>query len=1576
MTSSSQSPAHPKLRELDNELSSINGSKAHQQLPPVRELAQRLFARAPADLLNRASTSELLQIVQNVRSAAESFLASQQAVLIQNVAAKNKSAFIVALVDRPFIVSSIAECARSLDIEISTLLHPIFTLDQRSISVCYLEVETLSKERLQQLTKLLSETLSELVIVCNDFEQMLATNKHAAQNAASIEFLTKFHSPEHSESSQFLRWLADGCFIFAACARWEMEKGGKVAKSPTLSMGLLRPGSPHSKILLEQTRADVERLVRSEEPLAANKLQVVSPIHRRIRMSDILIKEVAPDGSISAVICIIGMLTSRAIAQESSSVPLIRSKLQQLLDLEGVIKNSHDYKYIVDLVDRMPKDEALQLDTVTLQKIVRTTLLMQNYSDARIAVRPDQAGRTVSVIVIMMRERFSDTVHQQIQEHIERALGAAAGSSEYHIDLLTYPFARFYFSVPVTAKETVPLDITRLEAEIAALTSTWTDKLREEINSHGEIKDPQELLWRYEQAFSAEYQAAYSPKIALSDLAGCELLSDSHPICVTLIPSGSNGHYSLNAYSLNQAITISWALPILENIGFEVLEERNSKIEKRATSTPISIHRFAVQLRKAVSQPPDQGVADSIAQILRDQAENDPLNSLLISAQLTLRQIGLLRALGQLLWQSGRFTGRTAIFESFTSFPQISALLCDMFALRFDPANALTLEQRTNEGARLNNEFAEMLRNVSDLMQDRILRGCASIINNTVRTNYFAGAETIAIKVASNRVDLFPQPRPYFEIFVFSPRIKGVHLRSGPVARGGIRWSDRINDFRTEVLGLAKTQRSKNAFIVPTGAKGGFIVRRPPSDPKLLPAAVEDAYREYIRALLSLADNRVGDQIISPAGLIVHDQPDPYFVVAADKGTAKFSDVANKIAIEEFNFWLGDAFASGGSNGYDHKVLGITSRGAWRCVQQHLHSLALDYNKTPFSVVGIGDMSGDVFGNGLLMSPLMKLLGAFNHNHIFLDPTPDPKVSFDERKRLFDLARSQWTDYNPKLISAGGGVYERNAKEIQLSQQARTALSVSKDTPSTISGEQLVQLILKAPVDLLWNGGIGTYVKSTEESQSDVGDTTNDRVRINADELRARVVAEGGNLGFTQRARIEFARRGGAINTDAIDNSGGVGLSDREVNIKILLATAERNGNLKRLERDKLLAEMSTEVCESVLKHNRNHAIVLTIAEYRSKRNIEYFNSFISFAAKLGYLNRTLDFLPDDEELRERAQRGQGLTRPELAVCLSASKMWTKEMLLASNLLSDPLLQKFLVNYFPQRLHQRFGAEILAHPLGKYIIATQVTNYIIDALGITFVHRMSVSHSVDATEVLKAAIASDFLLDARAIRKEIDCCDNPHQYETFIRLRRDLAQTMREAAAWVLSRHDRNTSLAQLIQLYGANYQELLSTGSSLLGSADRQTYEKRLYDYQGLPLGKHAQTSLALFPNIVAVLEMLWTARQTARPLSEVCPVFNSVIHELALDEMLLVARLIKPSNRWEKDLLSTAYEELRVSVSTLTENLLVSGDGSVENAIAHLRAIPSFDAVRQAVEEARSSSASVAALTVVARQLRNLHD
>lgn len=1576
MTSSPQIPTHPKLRELESELSTTNGHSSKSSVPSNREVAQRLFARASADLLNRCSTADLIHIVQNVRAGAENFIANKQNVLVQSISTKSNSAFIIALEDRPFIVSSIAECARSLDIEIYTLLHPIFSLEETSISICYLEVQELSKERLQQLSRLLFETLSELVLVCNDFPQMLAANKQAAQNAASIEFLSKFNSAEHSESSHFMRWLADGCFIFAGCARWEINSDGAVNLIPTISLGLFRSESQLSKVLLDQSQLDVQRILKSDQPLCANKLLVLSPIHRRIRMTDILVKEIDANGAVRAVVSVVGMFTSRAIAQESSSVPLIRAKLQLLLEIEGVIKNSHDYKYIVDLVDRMPKDEALQLDTQTLQKIVRTTLLMQNYSDARITVRPDDAGRTVSVVVIMMRERFSDTVHQQIQEHIERALGATPGSSEYHIDLLTYPFARFYFSVPVSTRETAPLDIQRLESEIAMLTCTWNDHLREEVTSLDGLKDPQELLWRYEQAFSTEYQAAYSPKIAVVDLLNCEKLSIDAPIYVTLVASGSNSYYSLNAYSLEHEITISRALPILENIGFEVLEERSSKVERRGNSLPISIHRFTVKLRQATKQTPDQNVADSIALILRDLAENDPLNSLLISAKLTLRQIGLVRALGQFLWQSGRLTGRTAIFESFTSYPQISSLLIKLFGVRFDPSLLLSLEQRSNAADKLLEEFREQLADVSDLMQDRILRGCVSIIVNTVRTNFFSDTETIAIKVASEKVDIFPPPRPYFEIFVFSPRIKGVHLRTGPVARGGIRWSDRINDFRTEVLGLAKTQRSKNAFIVPTGAKGGFIVRRPPSDPKLLPAAVEDAYREYIRAMLSLADNRIGDQVVAPSGLVIHDKPDPYFVVAADKGTAKFSDVANKIATEEFNFWLGDAFASGGSNGYDHKVLGITSRGAWRCVQQHLHALKLDYNTTPFTVIGIGDMSGDVFGNGLLMSNSMKLLGAFNHAHIFLDPAPDPQKSFNERKRLFDLPRSQWTDYNRDLISAGGGIYDRNSKEIVLSDQVRSALAIPKDTPKSVSGEQLIQFILKAPVDLMWNGGIGTYVKSTEESHSDVGDTTNDRVRVNADELRSRVVAEGGNLGFTQRARIEFALNGGSINTDAIDNSGGVGLSDREVNIKILLAAAERNGTLTRVERDKLLAEMSSEVCESVLKHNRNHAIVLTIAEYRSRRNLEYFNSFISYAAKMGYLNRALDFLPDDEDMRERAQRSQGLTRPELAVCLSASKMWTKDMLLASNILSEPLLQKFLINYFPQRLHQRFGSEILAHPLGKYIIATQVTNYIVDALGITFIHRMSVSHSIDPTEVLKAAIVADFLLDARAIRKEIDRCDNPQQHETFIKLRRDLGQTMREAAAWILSRHDSSTPITELVQMYSGNYKELLENADELLGSGDRAIYEKRLNDYHNLPLGLRTQSSLALFPSIVVVLEVLWTARATNRALMQVCPIFNGIIEALSLDELLLVARRIQPANRWEKELLSTAYEELRVGVSTLTERFIVKSDGSTEKAVAMLRAIPNFEAVRHSIEEARSSSASVAALTVVARQLRNLHD
>lgn len=1552
---------------IDEIVASLLSKNGNARISPVN-FARELFSRGAEEILSSRSVSSLRDTALDGYEFFSSFLNKESEVLVRTKIGTGTTVVLVATKDRPFIVSTVAECARSCGIEISLLLHPILKLDERSYSFCYLELDSKDSSEIERLKESLSQSLLDLVHIADDFTSLMEKCGSVARLTEMSPFISRFSHSENQETSSFLRWLADECFIFEGYACF---KGKGLKFDPDSALGLFRSSSEGRKLLVDQASQDAKRLVEDNEPIWIDKLQVVSPIHRKVRLSNIVVHEVDNGRETVSVHCFVGLLTSRGITQESSSVPLVRAKLRKLLAIEGVSQNSHDYKYIVDIADRMPKDTTLRLPVQALHHLVKTSLSFYNTDEIRVAVSPDKAGRSVSVVVVMMKDRYNEELRFKLQSAVEDAFGVPRNSSEFHLDLLTYPFARFYFSLPVGEVLVANVDIERLEGDLQALSRTWKDELKEAL---ADLKTSDPAVIELCRALPQNYQATTSTEEAIGDVKEILSLTKEKSLRVSIRRGLKSPSLSLSVYSLSKPIALNKALPILENSGFEVIEESTYQIEGRRGRPDVIIYRFLVMPRHTVKDGERVlagDISSALAMIFREEAEDDSLNSLMLGAGLSVRQVALVRTYSQFLWQTGRFTGRTTIFDALIRHPDIVSKLVSAFEVKFNPSLSLSLEERAARSSSVLEEVHELLTLVHDFTFDRILRGCASLISNTVRTNYFLNLPAIVVKFASEKIDILPQPRPFREIFTLSPTMKGVHLRSGAVARGGIRWSDRTTDFRSEVLGLVKTQRIKNSFIVPTGAKGGFVIRNLPHDERPNSETVEKIYGEYIRALLSVADNREGDSVVHPMGVIAHDGQDPYFVVAADKGTATFSDFANRIAEDEHNLWLRDAFASGGSNGYDHKALGITSRGVWECVKCHFHELGIDYENEAISVVGIGDMSGDVFGNGLLLCKNFKLIAAFNHLHIFIDPNPDIAKSFKERSRLFSLKRSQWTDYDTKLISKGGGVFLRAAKEIPISPEAREALGVQGDVPKVVSGELLVSLILKAPVDLLWNGGIGTYVKSESESHGDVNDSTNDRVRVNANEVRARVIGEGGNLGLTQRARVDFASKGGAVNIDAIDNSGGVGLSDREVNIKILLEAPLRRGEITKAERNSLLKAMSGEVVDSVLAHNRNHALSLAIAEYRSLRNVEYFQSMLSFLSKNGYINRSLEELPDDEELRERIQQQLGLTRPELAICLSASKMWTKDIILQSKLRNDEMLKDFLLSYFPKVLGERFKGDILAHPLAEHIIATQVTNYLVDGLGITFLFRISQGHGVHPSQVMKAALAVDFLFEAEKVRKSLDKLDTAKDNGRFLRFRRELGQMVRDATVLTLSRHDSAASIQDILTTYTDGFELLLSDPENILSGSDLIQFKDRYSQLQLESLDSRTAKILSLFPIIVPVLEMIGISQKSGKSLKSVCTVFNGVITSLGLEAVIGVARKVHPTNRWEKELLTSGYDILRSGVRNIVNHLLDRGVESSAAVKESLISHESYGAFAQRVEEAKYSPPSAALLTIIARQL-----
>lgn len=1554
----------------------LNGNAGSLKSLNLDALVTKFFSKAPTEFLERRSFDELKQVLKDCTAALHTFYSENRKEYVKAFkVGANKQALVCILHDRPFIVNSVSECIRSFGFKIDILLHPVITLEELRVSIVYTELEGLSPEQIKNLIRVIENTLEDLLLATDDFTSMLIECEKVASDLEKAESGQLYTKNEKLEVAEFIRWLTDGGFVFLGYAAVAFDKRSNTLLEPSSQLGIFKTSNTYLPALLKEVRNDWEYTIESHLLTYVSKLHIESMIHRRVRINHIIVAYPHNTTGTTNIYSLVGMFTSRALAQESSSVPLIRRKVQKLIKLEDLAFNSHDYKYLIDAIDRMPKDLALRLDIDSLREMGRLIINLQNRHETKVSMRLDPSKRGATILIVMPRERFNSTVRARIQEFIEREFSVPAGSSEFHLDLGNKPLARFYFYVPTSDFDALKYNVGRLDDNINRISRTWEENLEEKISIAG-FDNPSSVIARYGKAFPEDYQATLSVEDCIVDIKAIERLSESNPI---IIQFNNTSYYdaedSLTIYNAQQQISISKAFPILENAGLEVIAETTTEITPLASS-PVYIQRFLIVPKDEhiiSKQKAEEHLSPGLEKIFRQEAENDWLNALLISADLDISAIGVLRAYSSLFWQLSAYATKRTIGEAFSQTPPAAALFWRMFEVRFDPALNLSTEERQEEFKNLHNRYLDELDNVLDINRDRTLRGLITLLQYTLRTNYYQGQDFLALKLHSEKIEIMRQPRPKFEIFISSPFMEGVHLRAAHIARGGIRWSDRNDDFRSEILGLLKTQKVKNAVIVPNGAKGGFTVRNLPKQQEFVPAAVERAYREFIRGVLSVTDNLVDGETQTPPQVIAYDGPDTYLVVAADKGTAALSNTANKIATEEFNFWLGDAFASGGSQGYDHKKYGITARGAWETVKRRFHDLGINYTAEPFTVVGIGDMSGDVFGNGLIYSDKIKLLAAFNHKHIFVDPDPDPARSYKERCRLFQTPRSQWADYNREIISSGGAVYERYDKEILLTAEARRALGIPAETPEKVSGEQLISFILQAPVDLLWNGGVGTYIKATDETHAQVNDGTNDRVRVDAAQVRARVIAEGGNLGLTQRARIECATRGIGVNTDAIDNSAGVDLSDHEVNIKILCTQLVKSGLLSMEERNELLENVAGEVVEMVLTHNRRHAALLSLGKRRSFKSIEYYISLTRALHSMGYVNRHLEALPDEDDFSDRILKNHGLGSPELAIYLAGVKMWVKDILLESPLCRDPQLARYLFDYFPQAFRERFPEQIKSHPLSLNIIASQATNSLIDIVGITFVHRMCITHSTKPVTVIKCLLAGELILETQNILPDIEELNNSANNENYLMLLQNLGKVLRDASSWLISYHGEELNLDEMVKLYKEPYKDLASKGSHIFTGERQVQHAELLTQYMGLGIPEPVAKKLALGPNIIAALEMLWAARKSNSEIVFVARIFSQIYEILNLHVILGGKVSIETPTKWDHQLLLGAFEDIRRSVSLLTCKLIAL-DATEEATIRYkLQSSASYSELTTVLAELQKSKISVAAISIIAKHLRN---
>jgi glutamate dehydrogenase len=1370
----------------------------------------------------------------------------------------------------------------------------------------YIEIDRQTDPKvLEELAVDLDRVLNDARLAVRDWEKM-REQVHAAlvdieQSPMPLE------AKEVAEAKAFLMWLLADHFTFLGFRDYELiGKGDTKALRiiPNSGLGVLSDTS-NSKIarFYADLPEEARKLALSKQILLLSKTNTKSTVHS-FRYTDYIgVKRFDKEGEIVGERRFVGLYTSSAYDEDSKTTPVARLKVDNVLQRAALPDRGYAAKTLLNILETLPRDDLLQAAPEELYELAMGIFQLQERRRIRLFVRKDAYGRFISCLVFIPRDNVSTEVLYRMQDGLQKAfLGVEISFTTYFSDSI---LARIHYTIRINPKNPPQYDLKDIEKKLVEIGRSWKDDLQENLLEYFGEEKGNELIVSYRQAFPAGYREIFSPRSAIFDVEHMEKLSPHNLLEMSFYrPLGAPEnmiHFKL--FRAHHTIPLSDALPMLENMGLRVIGEQPYEIifkdDKRvwindfnmlySRGTPLNVEQH-----KQIFQ-------DTFSKIWHGEAENDRFNSLILGAQLTWREVTIIRAYAKYLRQISFTFSQQYMEEALTSNSNVANLLVDLFKCRFDPARQV---QPLQTAKQIEESIIQSLDSVANIDEDRILRAFLNLINATTRTNYFQtdaqgySKPYLSFKLNPTEILEIPLPKPMHEIFVYSPRFEGIHLRAGKVARGGIRWSDRREDFRTEVLGLMKAQQVKNAVIVPTGAKGGFVPKYLPVDgtrEEIMDEAIT-CYKNFIRGLLDLTDNLNGFDIIPPMNTVRYDGDDSYLVVAADKGTATFSDIANSIA-KEYNFWLDDAFASGGSTGYDHKKMGITARGAWESVKNHFQELNIDINQHDFTVVGIGDMAGDVFGNGMLLSKHIKLVGVFNHLHIFIDPNPNPEISFNERQRLFNLPRSSWEDYNPQLISKGGGVFKRSAKSICLSPEIKDLLDIKKDA---INPNELIRALLKSPVDLIWNGGIGTFVKATSESNIDAGDRANDAIRINGNELTCRIVGEGGNLGCTQLARIEYELNGGRVNTDFIDNAGGVDCSDHEVNIKILLNGIVANGDMTVKQRNTLLAQMTDEISELVLDNNYRQARALTIA---TRQSFDYINLYCRYLAekdRAHQIDRAFEHLPDDKTLMERKANGKAFTRPEAAVLSAFSKMLLKEELLNSDLTSDPYLMKYIYSAFPKRLRKKFQEHMPQHRLAREIVATQLSNSIITDMGVTFVYQMYDETRATTTEIIRAYVVAKEIFNLESFLEDVRSLDYKITPDVQIQIMLEVMRLIRKATRWFLRNQRPHLDIQSTIAIFTPHVDKLYANLSDLLVGSEKEYFEQKKNELIASNVPKTIAAHIASTRAMYSVLNIIEATTEYKVDISQVATIYFSLADLLGLDQFRDMINGFRVDNHW----------------------------------------------------------------------------
>ncbi|RZS90118.1 glutamate dehydrogenase (NAD) [Motilibacter rhizosphaerae] len=1515
--------------------------------------------------------------------------------------------------DMPFLVDSLTAVLTRLGLHISWVAHPQLAVrrdggrlvdvvgtagdacpeDCRAESWIHVEATSPVPVAPVEVEAAVQGVLGDVRAAVTDWAAMRERALEVAAALASTPPAVPAEEVEQAE--ELLRWMADDAFTFLGYAEYALQADDALVVVPGTALGLLRPHEPASRPRTTAGARHLDPAVRAKarEPklLVLTKANSRSTVHRAAYLDYVGVKVFDAAGQVVGERRFIGLLATTAYTESVRTMPVVRQKVADVLARLGTTSHSHSGRAVLQVLETYPRDELLAIGTDQLESTVRAVVQLQERRRVRLFVRRDDYGRFATCLLFLPRDRYSTQTRLRLESVLRRAF--SADSVTYSAYVTESVLARLFFVVRSAPGSAVPdVDVASLEARLAAAVRTWEDELAEALAASVGEDDARRLGARYGAAFPEAYKEDFDALQAVQDLRRLESLEGaaSAGLVTAVSPPDADGARRFTVYRTS-TISISRVLPVLDRMGVEVLDERPYELE-RGDGSRAWVYVLGV---RGLSVP--DGYADSdlvhlfqdaFAAVWHGQAESDGLDQLVVRAGLSWRQVAVLRALTRWLRQaSPGFAAFTPAYveRALVRNALVTRGLSQLFEARLDPARETGRETAV---AGLRARVEQGIEAIEGLDDDRILRGLLGVVLAVLRTTYFqlgpdgGPKDALALKIATREVPDVVEPRPAYEVFVSAPAVEGVHLRFGAVARGGLRWSDRPEDFRTEVLGLVKAQAVKNAVIVPVGAKGGFVVRAPKADPADREAVLAEgvaAYRTFVRALLDLTDNRVQrggtSEVVPPPRVVRHDGDDPYLVVAADKGTATFSDIANAIAFEA-GFWLGDAFASGGSAGYDHKAMGITARGAWEAVQRRFRELGHDVQSAPTTVVGVGDMSGDVFGNGMLLSTQLRLVAAFDHRHVFLDPDPDPAVSYAERRRLFALPRSSWADYDAALLSPGGGVFPRTLKHIPVSPQVRARLGLPDDVEQLAPAE-LLRAVLLAPVDLLWNGGIGTYVKASSESSADVGDKANDAIRVDGRDLRVRVVGEGGNLGLTQLGRVEAAQAGVLVGTDAIDNSAGVDTSDHEVNIKIVVDEAVRDGALAPAEREPLLAAMTDDVAALVLRDNIEQSALLGLARVLAPALLPVHRRLLRRLEERGLLQRRLERLPDDAELRARGAAGRGLTAPEYAVLLAYVKNTLADDVAATPVPDEPWTAELLRGYFPPLLRERLGARLDAHPLRREIVTTRLVNRMVNTAGATFAFRAQEETGAPLADVARAYAVVERVFGVTALLEEVESLGTSAPVPAQDALVQEVRRLVDRAARWFLSSRPPGLDVEQETARYAGAVGELGPRVPELVSGVARARLE-RLADglaVDGVPRALAARVAALL--DVFALLDVVEVARSTGTEPAEAAPVYYAVMDALGLEALLARVAALPRGDRWQAMARASVRSDVYGVGSALTAAALAA-----EGATPAERVAAWASARGELVERTRATvgaalaaePADLAAVSVAVRALRSL--